>query len=89
MSFDLFWVPQPGNLVRAKPCAKRGIRPFDDHPLMVKRVHDVDGIRVFACQTTGPLQVRTLLNGRKMQSTPMWEGYYFDGELIPIEGGAA
>jgi len=55
---DLFWEPSVGDLVRTRPCAKRGVRPFDEYPLRVKSANDVDGWRLFGCETTGPVHRR-------------------------------
>ncbi|MGQ2992748.1 hypothetical protein [Variovorax sp.] len=85
---DLFWEPSVGELVMARPCAKRGVRPFDDYPLRVKRACDVDGWRMFACETTGPIHRRTNRAGRVIETRPCWTGFYLAEHLMPAAAPA-
>jgi len=84
-TLDMFWEPAVGALVRLRPACKSGIKAFDDHPLWVTKATDIDGHRLFSCETTGPMESRTLKTGRVVLSCPRWTGYYLADELLPEE----
>ncbi|MBS0571873.1 MAG: hypothetical protein JSS08_01270 [Proteobacteria bacterium] len=75
------WEPRLESLVRATK--KQGIRPFDDHPLRVKRRTEVDGHVLFTCETTGPVTVKKRRNGTTYKEWPQWQSYYEAKELKP------
>lgn len=83
MSLDLFWEPELGTLVLLKPHARHGVKPFDEHPLLVKQSHDIDGFRMFTCETTGPIEYRTTRNGQRLPSHVRWHCFQLAEDLIP------
>lgn len=84
-TFDLFWEPGIGELVMVRPSARHGVKPFDEHPLLVRRVDEVDGIRMFTCETTGPVTYRTTRDGKRLPQHPSWQSFFRAQELLPTE----
>lgn len=82
---DLFWLPTVGQRVRVKPGHGCGVRAFDDFPLLVKRASALDGVTIFACETTGPVTTTKTKAGQTLSSHPQWQGYYLAEELEPAE----
>lgn len=87
-NLDLFWEPPLKSLVVVKPSARCGVRPFDEHPLKVVQRSEVDGQVLFTCQTTGPKTTRQGRNGRRIDDTPCWSGYYTADQLLPAPAPA-
>lgn len=83
MSTDLFWEPAIGDMVTLKPASRIGVTAFDKYPLVVKRFDDIDGFRLFTCETTGPVTTRTTKSGRKLQEHPCWLSFFQATELMP------
>ena len=80
---DLFWEPGLKDLVRTRPSARCGVKPFDEHPLLVLRRDEVDGLPVFTCETTGPIERKTTRTGRIVDSHVSWQGFYTADQLEP------
>lgn len=80
---DLFWEPKPTDMVRLKPAARVGVRPFDDHPLRVLSFSDIGGIRLFTCETTGPIRECVTRSGRTVTERPSWHGFFQADQLTP------
>lgn len=80
---DLFWEPAIGDLVMLRPHARTGVRAEDEHPLRVRKVTELSGVRVFDCETTGPVTRRTLATGRVVDDTPRWSCFKTADDLLP------
>lgn len=88
LMLDLFWEPAVGDLVMLRAHARTGVGPFDEHPLKVKKATDMDGVRLFHCETTGPTTGRTLSTGRVVRSHPCWTTFATAEELLPVTPNA-
>lgn len=87
-AFDLFWEPAVGEYVTVRQCARHGVKPIDEHPLLVKRIDVVSGIRMFTCETTGPITYRTTRDGKRRPQHPAWQSFFQAQELLPTEGAS-
>jgi hypothetical protein len=83
LHLDLFWEPALGDLVMVRPCARCGVRAFDEYPLKVTKRSLVQDTPVFDCQTTGPVTTRLSSTGRQLTSHPCWTGYYTAEQILP------
>lgn len=58
---------------------------IDEHPLLVRKASDINGARLFSCETTGPVTSRRLANGRIVTSHPRWTCFKTAAELLPAD----